>query len=440
MTGCAHRFGPTEPVLVLFGSFFVLLAIGFPIALTMVASSMLYLLSTGQPLLITMHRMISGIDSFPLLAIPFFILAGNLMNSAGITQRIFAFCLSLLGWLRGGLGYVCVLASMIFAGMTGAAVAEAGGLGIIQLKALRQAGYDDDFAVGLIGAASTIGPIIPPSLVFVVYGVLANASIGELFAAGFLPGVLLGLTLMVMVYVYARARNYPRDASFSARRVVLSFADAFLSLLTPVIIVGGMLSGLVTPTEAAIAAVFYALVLGFFVYRTLTWRRFVALTLETVETTSIVLFITGAAAVFAWVLTAGRFTEAFAGAILGITTNKWLVLLLINLVLLVVGCFMESIAAVTILVPVFLPLVLKIGVDPVQFGLIMTLNLMIGLLTPPVGLVLYVLARVARMPFERCARATLPFLVPLGITLLLITLFPQISLWLPTLIYRGGAG
>lgn len=426
-------------MVVLFGSFFILLAIGFPIALTMIASSILYLVSTGQPLLITMHRLISGIDSFPLLAIPFFILAGNLMNSAGITKRIFDFCLSLLGWLRGGLGYVCVLASMIFAGMTGAAVAEAGGLGAIELKALRDAGYDDDFSVGLIGAAATIGPIIPPSLVFVVYGVLANASIGELFAAGFLPGVLMGLTLMVMVYVYARMRDYPRDARFSPKRVLASFLDAFMSLMTPVIIVGGMLSGLVTPTEAAIAAVVYALILGFFVYRTLTWRRFVALTLETVETTAIVLLITGAAAVFAWVLTAARVTEAFAAAILAVTTNKWLILLLINLILLVVGCFMESIAAVTILVPVFLPLVVKVGVDPVHFGLVMTLNLMIGLLTPPVGMVLYVLARVARMPFERVARASMPFLVPLGITLLLVTMFPQISLWLPTMIYRAGA-
>jgi tripartite ATP-independent transporter DctM subunit len=424
-------------VALLFGSFFLLLVIGYPIAMVMIGSSMLWFLNDPRlPEINVLHRVISGVDSFPLLAVPFFILAGNLMNFAGITNRIFGFALALLGWLRGGLGYVCVLASMIFAGMTGAAVAEAGGLGVIQLKAMRDAGYDDDFAVGLIGSASTIGPIIPPSLAFVVYGVLANASIGEMFAAGFVPGVLMGLLLMVMVFVYAWRRNYPRDKAFSIARVLRTFSDAFLSLMTPVIIVGGMLSGIFTPTEAAIAAVFYAMVLGLFVYRTLTWRTLTAITLETIETTAIVMLIVGGASIFAWVLTHVRATEAFASAILAVTSDKWLILLLINVILLVVGCFMESIAAITILVPVFLPLVVKVGVDPVHFGLIMTLNLMIGLLTPPVGMVLYVLARVAHMPFERCARASMPFLIPLAVALLLVTYVPAISMWLPTLLYR----
>jgi tripartite ATP-independent transporter DctM subunit len=422
---------------ILFVVFFVALAIGFPIAFSLAGSAWLYMTTqTNLPDFVVLHMLVNGMDSFPLLAVPFFILAGNLMNSAGITNRIFAFALSLMGWLRGGLGYVVVVASMIFAGMTGAAVAEAGGLGVIELKALRDSGYDDDFAVGLIGSSATIGPIIPPSLPFVIYGVVASCSVGQLFAAGFLPGILMGVTLMATVAVFARRRNYPRDAHFSVKKIGTSFAEAFLSLLTPVIIIGGMLSGLFTPTEAAVAATFYAMFLGFAVYRTLSLRRFVQVSMETLETTAILILIVGASTVFGWVLTTSHFTELFAATLLGISSNPDVVLLLINLILLVVGCFMETIAAITILVPVFLPLITKLGIDPVHFGLIMTLNLMIGLLTPPVGMVLYILARIAGMSFERAAKACSPFLIPLLVTLAIVTYFPSVSLFLPKLLYR----
>lgn len=424
-------------IAILLISLFGLIIIGVPIGIALAGSSLIFVLVTGSvPDLVVVHRMVNGVDSFPLLAIPFFILAGNLMNSAGITNRIFAFATALVGWMRGGLGHVNIGASVLFAGMSGAAVADAGGLGTIEIKAMRDAGYDDDFAVAVTAASSTIGPIIPPSLPMVIYGVMASASVGQLFAAGFIPGLLMAVSLMAMVAWYARKRNYPRDARFDVRLIGKTFVHAFLSLMTPVIIVGGILTGVFTPTEAAIAAVAYALVLGLFVYRTLNWRRLLHVSMETIETTVIILLIVAAASIFAWILTSNRFSEQFAELLLTITDNPILILLLLNLVMLTVGLFMETVAAITILVPVLLPIAMKIGVDPVHFGVIMVLNLMIGLLTPPVGMVLFVLSRVSGVSFERCSAATMPFLVPLVMVLLLITFIPQFSMWLPTLIYR----
>ncbi|GGY00848.1 ABC transporter permease [Litchfieldella qijiaojingensis] len=421
----------------LFASLFTMLVMGVPIAIGLAGSCLMYVYLSGQvPDVVVAHRMINGVDSFPLLAIPFFILAGNLMNNGGITTRIFAFAKALMGWMRGGLGHVNVGASIIFSGMSGAAVADAGGLGTIEIKAMRDAGYDQDFSVGITAASSTIGPIIPPSLPMVIYGVMASASVGQLFAAGLIPGLLMGAVLMVMITLLARRRGYPRDARFSVSFLRESAKRAFLSLLTPVIIVGGIISGAFTPTEAAIAAVIYALFLGVVVYRTLTWRRLLKVSMETIETTAIILFIVAGASIFAWILTSNQVTQHVVALLGPFSDNPIVILLLINLVLLVVGCFMETIAAITILVPVLLPVAVAAGVDPVHFGVIMVLNLMIGLLTPPVGMVLYVLSRVSNISFERCMRGTLPFLVPLFIALLLVTFVPAISMWLPTLIYR----
>lgn len=416
---------------------FVLLIMGVPVAIALAGSSMLYVLVSGSvPDFVVIHRMVNGVDSFPLLAIPFFILAGNLMNSAGITNRIFAFATAGIGWLRGGLGHVNILASVLFAGMSGAAVADAGGLGTIEIKAMRDAGYDVDFAVAVTAASSTIGPIIPPSLPMVIYGVMASASVGQLFAAGFIPGLLMAVSLMLLVAWYARKRNYPRDASFNIRLFGRTFKHAFLSLLTPVIIIGGILTGAFTPTEAAISACAYALFLGLIVYRTLNWKRLLHVSMETIETSAIILLIVAASSIFAWILTSNRVTERFAELLMSMTDNPLLILLMLNLVLFVVGCFMETVAAITILVPVLLPIAVGIGIDPVHFGVIMVLNLMIGLLTPPVGMVLYVLSRVAGISFERCSAATIPFLIPLLVVLALITFIPALSMWLPTLIYR----
>jgi tripartite ATP-independent transporter DctM subunit len=437
VAGCIALVFYGQYLLFLFAALFTLLLLGVPIAISLAGSCLIYVWLTGRvPDVVVVHRMINGIDSFPLLAIPFFILAGNLMNNGGITSRIFDFAKALMGWMRGGLGHVNVGASIVFSGMSGAAVADAGGLGTIEIRAMRDAGYDQEFSVGITAASSTIGPIIPPSLPLVIYGVMASVSVGQLFAAGLIPGLLMGLALMVMITIMAKRRGYPRDAKFSIPVLWTAFCRAFLSLLTPLIIVGGIISGVFTPTEAAIAAVVYALFLGIVVYRILTWRRLLKVSMETIETTAVILLIVAGASIFAWILTSNQVTQHVVNLLGPFADNPIALLIIINLVLIVVGCFMETIAAITILVPVLLPAVVAAGIDPVHFGVIMVLNLMIGLLTPPVGMVLYVLSRVSNISFEKCMRGTLPFLVPLVISLLLVTFIPAISLWLPTLVYR----
>jgi tripartite ATP-independent transporter DctM subunit len=429
-------------IAVLLISLCVLIVMGLPIGIALAGSSLLYLTLgylTGEvsvPSVVVIHRTVNGVDSFPLLAVPFFVFCGNLMNTSGITKRIYDFALAVVGWAKGGLGHVNVLGSVIFAGMSGTAVADAGGLGTIEIKAMRDHGYDVNFAVGLTAASSTIGPIIPPSLPMVIYGVVGGVSIGQLFAAGFIPGLIMAAILMVMVFIYAHRRGWKPDAQFSLCGLWVAFKLAWMPLMTPIIILGGMVFGVFTPTEAAIAACVWALFLGLVVYRSLSWKQLIRVSMDTIETTAVVLLIVGGASIFGWILATTRVTEAFADSLLSLTTNPYAILILINILLLVVGCFMETIAAITILTPVLLPIAVQVGVDPVQFGLIMVLNLMIGLLTPPVGMVLYVLTRVANISFEQCVRACAPFIVPLVLVLALITFVPIVTLWLPTLIFR----
>lgn len=423
-------------ILILFVVLFVLLVAGAPVAVALGVASLVFILLDGLPSMVVLHNMVNGVNSFPLIAVPFFIMAGHLMNTAGITTKIFTFARAGVGWMHGGLGHVNVGASVVFAGMSGAAVADAGGLGNIEIKAMKEAGYDTDFAVGITAASSTIGPIIPPSLPLVVYGVIADTSIGQLFAAGLIPGLLMAFSLMVMVAFYARIRQYPRDERFQLKRFINAFGHAILPLFTPIIIVGGILTGIFTPTEAAIAAVAYSLILGLFVYRTLNWKSLLHVSQETVETTASIMMIVAASSIFAWILTANQVAQQFAEGLLGFTQDKTAILLIIMLIVLVVGCFMETIAAITILTPVLLPVAVQFGIDPVHFGIILILNLMIGLLTPPVGMVLYVLAKVSDVPFERCVVATAPFLIPLVTVLMMLTFIPALSMWLPTLLYR----
>ncbi len=455
--------------------FLLFMAGGIPVAIAMAGASLAYILVSGNlPPFVVVHRMVSGIDSFPLLAVPFFILAGNLMNNAGITTRIFNFALALVGWLKGGLGHVNVLASVIFAGMSGTAIADAAGLGTIEIKAMQEHGYPTEFAVGVTAASATLGPIIPPSLPFVIYGMMANASVGALFLAGILPGLLLTVLMMLTVAYYAKKNGWGGDIGFSGSRfmkamielavvigwplllwvavaklgapaqitVFVGFAllfvldkifafEAVLPIMTPVLLIGGMTTGLFTPTEGAIAACVWAMVLGLAWYRTLSWKMFVKVCLDTVETTSTVLFIVAAASIFGWMLTATGVTTDIATWVLGFTKEAWVFLLLANLLMLFVGCFLEPTAAITILVPILLPIAVQLGIDPVHFGLVMVLNLMIGLLHPPMGLVLFVLARVAGLSFERTTMAILPWLVPLLLSLAIITYMPQLVLWLP---------
>jgi TRAP-type C4-dicarboxylate transport system permease large subunit len=462
-----------------FGTFLAAMTAGLPIAIAMALGSLIYIWFSGTiPPLTIVHRMVGGVDSFPLLAVPFFIFAGNLMNSAGITNRIFGFALKLVGWLKGGLGHVNVVGSVVFSGMSGTAVADAGGLGTIEIKAMKDHGYPVEFAVGVTAASATLGPIIPPSLPMVIYGVQANASIGKLFAGGFIPGAVMALLMMLMVGWYAHVRKYGADFPFSWRNMASGLAelvvvaitavvllklwgneelggllkfgaplaailvvdklfkfDALMALLTPVILIGGMASGLFTPTEAAVAAVFWALFLGFVWYRTLNLRMLLKISMDTIETTATVLFIVAAASIFAWVLTTTQVTEAVAQWVLSISSEPWVFLLLANLFLLFVGCFMETIAAITILVPVFMPILAKLGIDPIHFGLIMVLNLMIGLITPPVGIVIFVLSKISGLSFERTVVAIVPWMIPLLVTLALITYVPDLVMWLPGILY-----
>jgi TRAP-type C4-dicarboxylate transport system permease large subunit len=455
--------------------FLFLMAGGVPVAIAMAGSSLLYILFSGNlPPFAVVHRMIGGIDSFPLLAVPFFILAGNLMNNAGITNRIYNFALALVGWLKGGLGHVNVVGSVIFAGMSGTAIADAAGLGTVEIKAMKDHGYATEFAVGVTAASATLGPIIPPSLPFVIYAMMANVSVGALFLAGILPGVLMALLMMVTVAYFAHKNKWGGDVKFSASRigralielaavivwplatwslvnhaglparavvlgaVVSIFAcdrlfkwQAVLPIMTPVLLIGGMTTGLFTPTEGAIAASAWALFLGLVWYRTMNWKMFVKVSLDTVETTATVMFIVAAASIFGWMLTATGVTAALAQWVLGFTKEAWVFLLLANLLMLFVGCFLEPTAAITILVPLLLPIAAQLGVDPVHFGLVMVLNLMIGLLHPPMGMVLFVLARVAKLSVERTTMAILPWLFPLLISLFVLTYVPQIVLWLP---------
>ncbi len=459
--------------------FLFLMSGGIPVAIAMAGSALLYIFWTGElPPFVVMHRMISGIDSFPLLAVPFFILAGNLMNNAGITNRIYNYALALVGWMRGGLGHVNVLGSVIFAGMSGTAIADAAGLGTIEIKAMKDHGYSTEFAVGVTAASATLGPIIPPSLPFVIYGMMANVSIGSLFLAGILPGVMMALLMMLTVAYFAHKNGWGADIKFEWPRVgkalletavviawplllwlliekaglpaqpvvfaglvTLFVADkifqfqAVLPVMTPVLLIGGMVSGLFTPTEGAIAACIWAMALGFAWYHTLNFKMFVKVCLDTVETTSTVLFIVAAASIFGWMLTATGVTAAIGNWVLDYTQNPWVFLLLANLLMLFVGCFLEPTAAITILVPILVPICQKLGIDLVHFGLVMVLNLMIGLLHPPMGMVLFVLARVAKLSVERTTMAILPWLFPLLASLLIITYCPTLVLWLPKMFY-----
>jgi tripartite ATP-independent transporter DctM subunit len=417
----------------------VMIVIGGPIAYVIgLPVTLIILLTTEVPLKIVPQMMTAAVNSFPLMAIPFFLLAGNLMNISGVTHRIFAFAQTLVGHIPGGLGHVSVVASMIFAGMTGSAVAEAGGLGVVELDAMKKRGYDVDFAAGIIVSAATIGPIIPPSVIFVLYGVLAEVSIGALFLAGFIPGILMGIALMVRVYLISRKKHYPVTPRAGALEVWRAFRGAFLSLLMPVIIIGGMLGGIFTPTEAAVVAVLYAVVLGMGVYRELTfvglWQT---LRLTGVQTAAVML-ITSTAVVLGWVLTRAQFSQALTEYLLSITRNPYLILLLLNVFLLISGCFIEVIAALIIYTPVIVPLLKAVDIDPVHFGVVMTLNLMIGLLTPPFGMGLFVVQKIAQISFEQMVRAALPFILPLIVVLALITYIPEFCLWLPRLVLGTG--
>ena len=416
--------------------FFLLLAFGLPIAFALGIPSVAYVLIDGRiPDFAAVQTMVGGANSYPLLAIPFFIFAGNLMNVSGVTARIFDFSSKWVGHIKGGLGHVNVLASIIFAGMSGTAVADAGGLGLIEIKAMRDAGYDDDLTLGITAASSVIGPIIPPSMVAVIYAVVASASVGRLLAAGIIPGLLMGFCLMVMVYFVAHKYKCPIEKKSTLKEKLIAFKTAFGSLLTPLIILGGIFSGIFTPTEAAGIACAYAAFLGIVIYKEMDFKFFMSAVKSAALSTIQLMFIVVSATLFAWILAKEQIPQLVANFLLSNVSNYYLLLLIINVILLVVGCFMETVASINILVPVFLPLILQMGIDPVHFGVMMILNLVIGVITPPFGTVLFVLSSVAKVPVDRVAKATSRFYLPLLVSLALVALIPQLTLFLPNLIF-----
>ena len=410
--------------------------LGMPIAVAMGLSAAVIMLFMGGPDLLVMfpQRLYSATTSFPLLAIPFFILAGNLMNTGGMTYRIFDFAHLFVGRVRGGLAHVNVIGSMLFAGMSGSAVADAMGLGTVEIAAMKKAGYSARYAAAITCASSTIGPIIPPSIPFVIYGSLAEVSVGALFLGGIAPGLLMGVGMMVAIAIRARRLDLPRSASWPHWREALRVAgDALPAMLTPVIIMGGILTGVFTPTEASVVAAIYALLLGLFHYRELRFAHLGEILLTTGRQTAQVMFIIAAAGAFGWVLVQQQIPNLIINAVLSLSDRPWMILLLANVVLLILGMFIEGIAIMIMVFPIFVPLMAKIGVDPVHFGIVMTLNLMIGLLTPPVGLCLYVVSDISKVPMAELVVEMWPYLVALLVVLGFVTFIPEFTMFLPRL-------
>jgi C4-dicarboxylate transporter DctM subunit len=415
--------------------FVVLLAIGAPVAVAMGLTGAIAVTMLDEiPLEVIAQRFVTGVDSFPLLAVPFFILAGALMNTGGTTQRLVRLANVLVGRFTGGLGHVNVVSNMIMAGMSGSAAADAAGTGSVLIPAMARAGYSRPFAAALTAAASTIGPIIPPSIPFVVFGVLASVSIGRLFLGGAIPGLLMGLYLMAAVYIIARRRGYARGAKPTGGEVWTAFRDALPALMLPAIIVWGIAGGVVTPTEASVLAVLYALFLGTVVYRELSWDSTFAIFGEAAMTTATVMFIVAASALLAWVLTREQAGPQLVRLVTAVSTDPFIVLLVLNVILLILGCFLETLSLMILLVPVLMPLIKTLGIDPVHFGVMFTLNLMIGLITPPVGMSMFITCRIAGIQVAEFAREIWPFVIALVAVLLVVTYFPSVVLFLPNLV------
>jgi len=421
--------------LLLVAAFIFTMALGIPVAFCLALTSLIVLLAIGDiPLHLIPQRMFTGMDSFPLMAVPFFILAGELMNSAGITRRIVRFATVLVGSIRGGLAHVNIVASMFFAGISGSAVADTAAMSSILIPAMEKDGYDKTFSAAVTAASSVIGPIIPPSIPVVIFAMVGSVSVGGLFLAGMLPGILIGIGLMAVSYLLAKKHDYGTKMPLASFREMIAAAwGALIPLFMPIIILGGILSGIFTPTEAAAVAVAYAILVGFFVLRTIRLKQLPDIFFRSMVTPSTILLVMATANLFTWILGTQQIPQALARAVTSITTDPLILLLLINLILLVVGCFLEGLAAIVILVPILMPIATQAGIDPLHFGIVVVMNLVIGLITPPLGLCLFVACSVARVDLMRLIRVTFPFLLVELIALLLVTYIPAIPLWIPHL-------
>ncbi|NLG84028.1 MAG: TRAP transporter large permease [Firmicutes bacterium] len=417
-------------------SFLVLVMLGVPLGVSMGLPSVVYILSKGIPLSILAQRMVNSINSYPLLAVVLFIFVGNLMNTSRITDRLFNAVKLFVGSIRGGLAHVNVLGSLVFAGMSGAALADVGGLGNVEIKAMKDQGYKLETALAITLASATIGPIFPPSIPLIIYATVAEVSGVKLLIAGIVPALLITICLMIAIALIAKRENFPKEKILLSRREkAKTLVLAFPALIFPFLLTGGLLSGLFSPTEMSGMAVVYTIILGVGIYRELDFKSFWRMARETVLSTANIMFIISVAAVFGWVLAVEQVPQQMTAFLLGISSNRYVLLLIVNLLLLIVGMFMESNAAILIFTPLIAPALLSVGVDPVHLGIVVVLNLMIGLLTPPVGMSLYMGSIVSGLPFEKVTRATLPWVIPLMVALLIVTFFPSISTWIPNLVF-----
>lgn len=408
----------------LFVSFFVLLLLGIPVAIAIGVASLVALASQGVPLMLIVQRMFAGVDSFALIAVPFFILAGDLMSEGKVSEKLVEFADAVFGFLRGGLTIVAVLAGMFFAAISGSGAATTAAVGTTLVPELKRKGYEEASSASLIAAAGTIGVVIPPSVPMIIYAVIAEVSVAKLFLNGFVPGVVMGLALMVIAIVQAHKRRYPTGTPFSIRTILATFKDAIWGLLTPVIILGGIFSGIFTPSEAAVIAVNYALIVSLFIYRDMNLKDVYRIMIKSVITTAVVMFVISTSAVLSWTLANWNIPTMVAQGVLGLAQNPYVIMFLITTVIIITGVFVETASALIILTPVFLPLINQIGIDLTHFGLIIVVGLAIGMITPPVAINLYVASSITDLPIERITRSIIPYLVGLIVVLLLVVYVP----------------
>ncbi len=413
-----------------------LIALRVPVSISIGISTVIALIIGDFPLSVVPRMMIDGLDTFTLLAVPFFVLAGNIMNAGGVTERIFAFAKALFSPIRGGLAQVNVAASMIFAGMSGAALADLAGLGTVEMRAMRKGGYPLNVAAAVTLASCTIGPIIPPSIVLIVYGLATDTSIGRLFLGGIIPGFIIGLITMVWISLWVRFKktSWGQPEPFVVSDVWSTFKGGALALFSPVLIIGALVLGVSTPTEVGVIAATYALFVGI-IYRDLTWKKLLECIVESMQTTAIIMYIVAVSIVMGWIITMERLPHEAAKAIQLYIEHPLLALLIINVFLILVGMFLETLPAILILSPILLPILAPFGIDQVHFGVIICFNLIIGIITPPMGIGLFVAARVADTTPELVLKATMPFLIPLLFGLAIVTAFPILTLWLPDLVF-----
>lgn len=423
-------------MLLLFASLIFLLLIGTPVFAAIGGASVLYMMVHGLSPLVAIQRMVAGVDSFTLLAVPFFILAGNLMNASNVTNKLFNFANSMVAHWRGGLGHVNVYGSLIFSMMSGSAMADAAGLGSIQLKAMKDRNYDLGFSVGTTCVTTILAGIIPPSLALVIYGFAANVSVGQLFLAGILPGLLCALLMHMAIFIYAGFHRLPTEPRQPWSLRSSAFLDGLPALLMPVIIIGSISAGIATPTEAAALASAYALILGGVFYRTLDFAGIRRVFVETFELTATIMIIVAGSMLFGWILVYENVARDFTQLMVSFAQNPWQLMIILVVLLLICGMFLDNLVVILITTPILMPVVQEFGIDPVHFGIIMVLTVMIGLMTPPIGMVLFVVTRIAGMPYMRGFYACIPFLIPVLLVILLIIAFPQITLILPQFMMR----